>query len=160
MQTIDEVDRQILDLLADNARAPFTEIAKKLDISPSTVYVRVRKLEDSEIIKGSTLTIDYQRLGYSFVAYVGIFLEKNNMVNLVLEHLLQIPYVIEANVVSGKYNLFCKIRVKNAQHAKEIIYQIDDITGVVRTESMISLDDYSMADERPLMHQIFDDLSK
>ena len=71
---LDEVDHQILDLMIDNTRTPFTDIAKQLNISAGTVHVRVRKMEEIGIITGSTLTVDYNRLGYTFIAYVGIFL--------------------------------------------------------------------------------------
>jgi Lrp/AsnC family transcriptional regulator for asnA, asnC and gidA len=73
---LDEVDHQILDMLIDNTRIPFTDIAKKLLISAGTVHVRVKKMEDAGIIKGSSLTLDYKKLGYTFIAYIGIFLEK------------------------------------------------------------------------------------
>ena len=56
---LDEIDHQILDMLIDNTRVPFTDIAKKLLISAGTVHVRVKKMEDAKIIKGSSLTIDY-----------------------------------------------------------------------------------------------------
>ena len=71
---LDEVDHQILDLMIDNTRTPFTDIAKQLNISAGTVHVRVRKMEEIGIITGSTLTVDYDRLGYTFIAYVCIFL--------------------------------------------------------------------------------------
>ena len=51
---LDEVDHQILDILIDNTRIPFTDISKKLLISAGTVHVRVKKMEDAGIIKGST----------------------------------------------------------------------------------------------------------
>ena len=73
---LDEVDHQILDMLIDNTRIPFTDIAKKLLISAGTVHVRVKKMEEAEIIKGSSLTLDYEKLGYSFIAYVGVFFTK------------------------------------------------------------------------------------
>ena len=82
---LDEIDHQILDLLIDNTRTPFTDIAKQLDISAGTVHVRVRKMEEIGIIKGSTLTVDYDRLGYTFIAYVGIFLERNHQAQFVLD---------------------------------------------------------------------------
>ena len=66
-------------------------------------------MEESGIIKGSTLTVDYDKLGYTFVAYVGIFLEKNHQTQFVLERLVDIPYVTVAHVTTGKYNIFCKI---------------------------------------------------
>ncbi|MEJ6764988.1 MAG: winged helix-turn-helix transcriptional regulator, partial [Flavobacteriaceae bacterium] len=63
---LDEIDHQILDLLIDNTRTAFTDIAKKLLISAGTVHVRVKKMEDAGIIKGSSLTLDYKKLGYTF----------------------------------------------------------------------------------------------
>ena len=50
---LDEIDHQILNMLIDNTRIPFTDIAKKLLISAGTVHVRVKKMEDLAIIKGS-----------------------------------------------------------------------------------------------------------
>jgi Lrp/AsnC family transcriptional regulator, regulator for asnA, asnC and gidA len=70
---LDEIDHQILDMLIDNTRTPFTDIAKKLLISAGTVHVRVKKMEEGGIILGSSLTVDYEKLGYAFIAYVGIF---------------------------------------------------------------------------------------
>ena len=61
---LDEVDHQILDMLIDNTRVPFTDIAKKLLISAGTVHVRVKKMEDAGIIMGSSLVLDYDKLGY------------------------------------------------------------------------------------------------
>ena len=76
---LDEVDHQILDMLIENTRTPFTDIAKKLLISAGTVHVRVKKMEEAGIITGSSLRLDYQKLGYSFIAYVGIFLHKTSL---------------------------------------------------------------------------------
>ena len=61
---LDEIDRQILDLLIENTRIPFTDIAKKLLVSAGTVHVRVKKMEDAMIIRGSSLNLDYEKLGY------------------------------------------------------------------------------------------------
>ncbi|MCV6629147.1 MAG: winged helix-turn-helix transcriptional regulator [Flavobacteriaceae bacterium] len=154
---LDDIDHQILDILIDNTRTPFTDIAKKLLISAGTVHVRVKKMEDAGIIKGSSLTLDYNKLGYSFIAYVGIFLEKTHQTKFVLERLSHIPSVTIAHITTGKFNIFCKIRAKNTQHAKEIIFSIDDIDGVSRTETMISLEE-SFNDKKRLMHSIFNEI--
>ena len=136
MQKLDDVDRKILDILIDNTRTPFTDIAKRLLISPGTVHVRVKKMEDLGIIKGSSLTLDYKMLGYNFIAYVGILI---------------------AHITTGKYNIFCKIRAKGTEHAREIIFSIDDVEGVLRTETMISLEE-SINDKKRLMKNIFQEL--
>ena len=155
---LDEVDHQILDILIDNTRIPFTDISKKLLISAGTVHVRVKKMEDAGIIKGSTLNLDYVKLGYSFIAYVGIFLEKNNMTDRVLQALKDIPFVTVAHITTGRFNIFCKVRATDTKSAKDIIFMIDDIDGVSRTETMISLEE-SVNDKKRLMHSIFKDMS-
>ena len=156
---LDETDHSILDMLIDNTRTPFTDIAKKLKISAGTVHVRVKKMEEAGIITGSSLRLDYIKLGYSFIAYVGIFLNKTSQTQFVLERINDIPYVTVAHVTTGKFNIFCKIRAQDTGHAKDIIYQIDDIEGVTRTETMISLEE-SINDKKRLMHSIFNSLDK
>ena len=154
---LDEIDHQILDLLIDNTRTAFTDIAKKLLISAGTVHVRVKKMEDAGFLKGSSLTLDYKKLGYTFIAYIGIFLEKTHQTKFVLQKLESIPYVTVAHITTGKFNIFCKVRAKSTDHAKEIIFLIDDIEGVSRTETMISLEE-SINDKKRLMHKIFNEL--
>ncbi len=139
---LDDIDKKILDFLVENTRMPFTEIAKQMDVSAGTIHVRVKKMEDAGIILGSSLNIDYSKLKYEFTAYIGILLTKSNKTQEVLKKLVEIPNVIEASVTSGKYNIFCKIRAKNTENAKKIIYQIDDIPDVMRTESMISMEEF------------------
>ena len=154
---LDETDHQILNMLIDNTRTPFTDIAKKLKISAGTVHVRVKKMEEAGIILGSSLSLNYEKLGYSFIAYVGIFLQNTSQTKFVLERINEIPFVTVAHVTTGKFNIFCKIRARDTQHAKEIIFQLDDIEGVYRTETMISLEE-SINDKKRLMHSIFANL--
>ncbi len=154
---LDDVDHQILDMLIDNTRVPFTDIAKKLNISAGTVHVRVKKMEEGGIIKGSSLTLDYKKLGYSFIAYVGVFLQNTSQTKFVLERINYIPFVTVAHITTGKFNIFCKIRARNTEHAKDVIFMLDDIEGVYRTETMISLEE-SINDKKRLMHSIFNEM--
>lgn len=151
---IDEVDKQILHFLIENTRTPFTEIAKKMNVSAGTIHVRVKKMEEAGIIKGTTLIVDYSRMGYDFIAYVGILLTKSNKTKAVMEKLRKIPNVTVASVISGKYNIYCKIRAKDTSDAKEVIYKIDEIEDVLRTESMISLEE-EINDKTRLLNSIF-----
>lgn len=154
---LDEIDHRILDMLIDNTRTPFTDIAKKLLISAGTVHVRVKKMEDAGIIRGSSLTLDYIKLGYSFIAYVGVFLKNTSQTKFVLERISEIPYVTVAHITTGKFNIFCKIRARDTTHAKDVIFMVDDIEGVYRTETMISLEE-SINDKKRLMHSIFSEM--
>lgn len=154
---LDEIDHQILDMLIDNTRIPFTDIAKKLLISAGTVHVRVKKMEDAGLIKGSSLILDYNKLGYSFIAYVGIYIENTSQIKFVIERINEIPNVTVAHITTGKFNIYAKIRAKSTNDAKDIIFRLDDIEGVYRTESMISLEE-SINDKKRLMHAIFNEL--
>ena len=115
-------------------------------------------MEDAGIISGSSLKLDYKKLGYTFIAYIGIFLEKTHLTNEVLDKLNSIPFVTVAHITTGRFNIYCKIRSKNTNHAKEIIFMIDDIDGVSRTETMISLEE-SINDKKRLMHKIFNEIA-
>jgi len=154
---IDELDHQIIDALIENARIPFTDIAKKYKVSAGTIHIRVNKMMEEGIIKGSTLKLDYDKLDYSFIAYVGLYLIKSSSTNSVVDELRKIPEVTVAHLTTGKFGVFCKVRAKNTKHAKEIIFKIDKIPDVQRTETSISLEE-SINDKNRLMHQIFKEL--
>lgn len=156
---LDDIDHKILDILIENTRTPFTDIAKKLVISAGTVHVRVKKMEQMGLIKGSSLILDYDKLGYTFIAYVGLYVNNSSQIKFIIERIKQIPNVTVAHITTGKFNVFCKIRAKSTTHAKNIIFKLDEIEGVYRSESMISLEE-SINDKKRLMHSIFKDINQ
>ena len=92
---LDEIDKNILDFLVENTRMPFTEIAKQMNVSAGTIHVRVKKMEDAGIIKGSSLILDYGKLDYHFIAFMGILLTKSDKSQEVLNELVSnffLPY--------------------------------------------------------------------
>ena len=154
---LDEIDHKILDILIDNTRIPFTDISKRLLISAGTVHVRVKKMEEAGIIKGSSLNLDYVKLGYSFIAYVGIFLEKTSANEKVLQELKDIPFITVAHITTGKFTIFCKVRARDTHHAKDIVCMIVDVECISRSETMRSLDK-SINEQIRLMHRMFNEL--
>jgi len=155
IRNIDKVDKLILAYLIEDARMPYTEIAKKINVSPGTIHGRVKKLERRKIIEGATLKINYDLVGYSFTAYVGIMLSRTIESDQVLEKMKKIPEITVGSVISGQYGVLCKIRCRDTKHAKEVIFKINGIQGVLRTESMISLEE-SINDKERLFKRIFD----
>jgi len=153
---MDDIDHKILDLLVENTRIPYTDIAKKLLISAGTVHIRVKKMEEMGIILGSSLIIDWKKIGYTFTAYVGLLINNSSQIRHIIEKLRKIPNITVAHVTSGRFNIYLKIRAKSTTHAKNIIFSLDEIEGVYRTESMISLEE-SISDKQRLMHSIFTD---
>ncbi len=151
---LDTLDHKILNILIDDTRTAFTDIAKQLNISAGTVHVRVKKMEEAGIITGSTLNLDYGKLNYDFIAYVGVLLEKTSQTKFVIQRIQKIPNIVEAHIPTGEFNIFCKIRAKNTHEAKKIIYELDDIEGVYRTETIVSMEE-CINDKKRLMHSLF-----
>ena len=145
---MDSIDYQILQKLIKNSRTPFTDIAKELLVSAGTIHIRVKKMEEMGVIKGATLIIDYEKLDYTFIAYVGIFVNNSFGFSTIVEEIKKIPEVTVTHLTTGKFALFCKIRAKNTKHAKQIILSLDEIEGVIRTESSISLEEVINDKER------------
>ncbi len=155
---MDEIDHQILQYLIKNCRTPFTEIAKKILVSAGTIHIRVKKMEELGIIKSSTLVIDYNKMGYSFIAYVGLVTANSNNVTDIIKEIEKIPEVTVAHLTTGKFSVYCKIRAKDTKHAKEIIFKLSDVQGVERTETSISLEEV-INDKKRLMHHIFKEIN-
>ncbi len=155
---LDDLDHQILEALIENARTPFTDIAKNLLVSAGTIHVRVKKMEDEGVIRGSTLSVDYNKMGYTFIAYIGVFLENSSTTEQVVEQIKSIPEVTVAHLTTGKFSIFCKVRAKDTRHAKDIIFTLDKIPGVKRTETSISLEEV-INDKKRLMHKIFKEIT-
>ncbi len=137
---IDNVDYQILSLLMEDAGTPYTEIAKKINVSGGTVHVRMKKLQEMGIVKGSSLVINYSKLGYDITAFLGIYLEKSSFYDQAAQELQQIPEVVNVHYTTGNYSMFVKIICRDTQHLREVLHdKIQKVTGISRTETIISL---------------------
>jgi Lrp/AsnC family transcriptional regulator for asnA, asnC and gidA len=140
LNDFDKLDKQILSLLMRNAKMAYTEIAKKLFVSGGTIHVRMKKLEDSGIVKGYSLSVDHTRLGYDICAFLGIYLDKSSLYDEVARHLEQIPEVVDAHYTTGLYNIFARIICRDTNHLRDVLHdKIQKIPGIQRTETIISL---------------------
>jgi len=126
---IDETDLKILNALLSNSRASTTKIASQLKISNVATQARITKMEKSGIIKSYTALIDFNLIDYKTTAYIGIYLEKAKNYPEVLEQLENVPYITEAHFTTGTYSIFAKILANDIQN----------IDGIARTETFISL---------------------
>lgn len=139
---IDNLDKQILAILMEDALLPFTEIAKKVFVSPGTIHVRYKKLVELGIITGSQINIDYTKLGFGITAFLGIYLEKSSMYDSVVKELRKIPEVIACNYTTGNYSMFATIICRDTDHLKEVLHdKLQSINGISRTETLISLEE-------------------
>ncbi|WP_114748880.1 Lrp/AsnC ligand binding domain-containing protein [Pleomorphovibrio marinus] len=138
---IDNIDLKIISLLNEDAKTPYTEIAKKVFVSSGTVHVRMRKLEEMGIVKSATLNIDFSKLGYDISAFLGIYLEKSSLYDNVIERLKEIAEVINAYYTTGNYSIFAKIICKDTNHLRDVLNKIQMVEGIDRTETLIVLEE-------------------
>lgn len=139
---IDKTDREILSLLMKDAMMPYTEIAKKVFVSGGTVHVRMNRLKELGIVKGSQLQIDYTKLGYDVKAFLGIYLQRSSLYDDVVKHLKKIPEVVELNYTTGNYSMFVKFICRDTEHLRRVLHdKIQKIDGIERTETFISLEE-------------------
>ncbi len=138
---IDNIDRNIMAMLLEDARTPYTEIAQKLIISPGTVHVRMKKLEQMGVVTGSELIVNPSKLGFDLTAFIGVFLEKGATYKEVVEELQRIEEILEAYYTTGGYSIFLKIVCANTNHLRQVLNEkIQAVKGIQRTETMISLE--------------------
>ncbi|HRJ30198.1 MAG TPA: Lrp/AsnC ligand binding domain-containing protein [Cyclobacteriaceae bacterium] len=139
---VDKTDLKILEILMQDAKRPFTEVAKKVFVSGGTVHVRMNKMEEAGIVEKTTLKVNYAKLGYDITAFLGIFLEKSALYDKVLARLKAIPEITNIHYTTGNYSMFCKIHCRDTNHLKEVLHdKIQQVDGIERTETMISLEE-------------------
>lgn len=138
---IDSVDRQILQELMQNARAPYLEIARKLIVSGGTIHQRVDKMKEAGIIEGSQLKLNLKKLGYDVTVFLGVHLKSSKDLPNVIKHLNTFPEVVEAHFTTGNYALLLKINTNSiSDFHKFLVEKLQSIDSVQSTESFISLD--------------------
>lgn len=139
---LDNVDLEILSILSNEAKTSYAEIGKQLFVSGGTIHVRIKKLTELGIITGSRITIDYQKLGYDVIAFLGIYLERSQLYENVSNELAQIPEIISSHYTTGQYSIFAKIICTDTDHLRQVLAKkIQKIEGIARTETFISLEE-------------------
>ncbi len=137
---IDGIDKEILRALMEDARTPILEIARKVGISGAAIHQRLRKLEKSGLISGSKFIINPKALGYSTMAFVGIYLDKAMNNPEAVKQLQKIPEVLECHYTTGNWSIFIKILCRDNEHLMHLLNkEIQSIPGVSRTETFVSL---------------------
>ena len=139
---IDNTDLKILEILMQDAKRPYTEVAKKANVSQGTIHVRMNKLEGVGVVEKNTLKVNYTKLGYDITAFIGIYLEKSALYEKVLEKLKLIQEITNIHYTTGNYSMFVKIHCRDTNHLKEVLHdKIQHVEGIDRTETMISLEE-------------------
>jgi Lrp/AsnC family transcriptional regulator for asnA, asnC and gidA len=139
---LDKLDLQIIQAMMEDAGVSYADLGKKLFVSGGTIHVRIKKLQELGVVKGTKLNVDLKHLGYDITAFVGIYLEKSSLYDQVAEDLRKIPEIIRLNYTTGNYSMFLEVVCKDIAQLRFVLHDsLQKIKGIERTETFISLDE-------------------
>ena len=136
---LDNLDKKILRMIAEDARVPFLEVARACNVSGAAIHQRIQKLNNLGVLKGSQFVIDPEKIGYETCAYVGLNLKHPESFDKVVKALKDIPEVVECHYTTGDYDMFIKIYARNNHHLLDIIHDKLQPLGLSRSETIISV---------------------
>lgn len=138
---IDDIDRQILTILQQNARTSNAEIARQVDMAPSAVLERIRRLEAKGVIQGYEVRINPEAVGLGMVAFVAVASSDMSGELKTATLLGQIPEVQEVHHVAGEDCFVLKVRVKDARALGHLLRErIGTIPSVRSTRTTVVLE--------------------
>ena len=137
-QKLDKLDKQILKLIAEDARIAFLEVARACNVSGAAIHQRIQKLTNLGVLKGSQFIIDPEKMGYETCAFIGLNLKNPESFDEVVERLKEMPEVVECHYTTGDYDLFIKVYAINNHDLLNFVHDKLQPLGVSRTESLIS----------------------
>lgn len=138
IQKLDQLDRQILKMIAADARVPFLEVARACNVSGAAIHQRIQKLTSMGILQGSQFIIDPEKVGYETCAFIGLNLKDPERFDEVVNELKKIPEVVECHFTTGTFDMFIKLYAVNNHHLLDIIHDKLQPLGLASSQTLIS----------------------
>jgi Lrp/AsnC family transcriptional regulator, leucine-responsive regulatory protein len=153
-RTLDETDRQILELLQANARETQVEIAKAVGLAPSAVQERIRKLEARGTLRGFVAQIDPKALDLGLLAFVAVRSDTAGSESRIAQSLSELPEVLEVHHVAGDDCYLIKVRARDAEHLGQLLRtRFSRIAGVRSTRTTIVLETVKETSRLPIVRK-------
>lgn len=130
---IDDIDLQILNILQQNARTSNAEIARQVEMAPSAVLERIRRLEARGVIQGYEVRINPEALGQNLLAFVFVRSADFDSDLKTAEVLASIPEVLEAHHIAGEDCYLLKVRTRDAKALGRLLRERIGATGSVQS---------------------------
>jgi len=135
---MDDLDHRLLTLLAENARTPTTELARRLDLSRTTVQARIERLEAAGVIKGYTV-----RLGdparFDLIRATVLMAVEPRATAAIVARLKRIEEVERLHTTSGRWDMIALVAARSTADLDGVLDQIGAIEGVKDSETLITL---------------------
>jgi len=138
VQEISELDKKLLNILQENADLPYSEIGKILGVSPSTVYMRLRKLKERGLIKRIVAEVAPELVGLNLRALVFLSIDVRKYSDIASK-LANIPNVKAIYDVTGEWTLVAEVYVKDHKELSDLLDVIGTLEGVQRTSTAVVL---------------------
>ncbi len=137
---IDQLDARLIAALRRSPRVGLLEIARQLGVARGTVQARLAKLQARGIVTGFGPDVDVAALGYEVQAFTTLEINQGRLGDVV-DHLRDIPEVLEAHSTSGPGDVHCRVVARNNTHLQEVINRMLEVQGIGRTSTVIALAD-------------------
>lgn len=147
---LDETDREILRILMEDARTPFSEVARRIDMSSATVHDRVGRMEDAGVIEGYHARVDPRAVGLNISAIVGLRVEQGREEET-LTRLTEIDGVQEVHLTTGQWDVMMRVIAEDADKLRELMFDtIAQMEGFARSQTMVILGTHYESEELPV----------
>ena len=153
---LDEVDRALLALLQNDAKQSLAVLGEAVDLAPSSVAERIRRLEEAGVIRGYHAVLDPRRVGLDLAAFIGVSLNYPKHIDAFEREALAMPEVQECHHVTGAHSLLLKVRAKNTAAMERVLSRLRSIDGVMRTETMVVFSTRIERPQVPVLHETDD----
>jgi len=140
-KVLDEIDKQIIRILQENARTSYREIQDKLGISIGTIHNRITKLKKTGVIEGYTLRLNNEKLGYKLTFLIRINVD-GKFTEEILKDIAKKPEVCSVFHTTGEQSAALICRFKESEDVHNFIRQLNNIHSVTRTNSNMILKEY------------------
>ena len=132
---MDKIDYKILNILKEKGREKASDISKEIHLSVSAVLDRIKKMEESGIIKGYTVMVDTNALGNEVTDLMEVRLEPPRFHDSFTEMIIDHPNIVDCYYLTGDYDFVLKITCSSSDELERIHRTIKSMTGVSATRT-------------------------
>jgi len=140
-KTLDDIDKEIIKILQDNAKTSYREIQEKLNISIGTIHNRISKLENNEIIEGYTVKLNNEKLGYKLIFLIRVQIDGKHTPEI-LDQITEKPEVCSVFHTTGEQSAALICRFKEAGDVHQFIRELNEKEYITKTISNMVLKEY------------------
>jgi Lrp/AsnC family transcriptional regulator, leucine-responsive regulatory protein len=145
--TINEVDRELLARLQEDATQSYAALGQAVGLSAGATHERVRKLKAAGVIRRTTIEVDPTALGHGVLAYVLLDADTWMGEEPTLRALQAISAVQEAHIIAGPASVLAKVRTATTEDLQATLRALHQVDGVTSTQTVVVLESFF---ERPL----------